>query len=68
VKRFTDELFPDVTYERATGEYDREGWSPGTHAADLAPLIAIPSLDDERAHPTTLPTAASPTAAIPARW
>ena len=67
VKLFADELFPDVTYQRANGGYDREGWSLGTHAADLAPLTAIQSLGDDRAHPT-LPAPAPPTAAIPALW
>jgi hypothetical protein len=67
VKRFADELFPEVTHERATGGYDREGWSLGTHAADLAPLTAIPSLGDECVHPTT-PVPAPPAAAIPALW
>jgi hypothetical protein len=54
VKRFADEMFPDVVYERATWGYDREGWSLGTHAADLAPLTAIPALDD--AQPGSLRT------------
>jgi hypothetical protein len=49
VKRFADEIFPEVVYQRATGGYDREGWSLGTHAADLAPLTAVPSLADEQA-------------------
>jgi hypothetical protein len=65
VKQFADALFPDVTYERATGGYDREGWSLGTHAADLAPLTAIPSLGEQRARPTpsapALPVAPDPT-------
>jgi len=57
VKRFADELFPDVTYERATGGYDREGWSLGTHAADLAPLTEIPSLGDAHADAPAPPPA-----------
>ena len=44
VKRFADELFSEVTYDRVTGGHDQEGWSLGTHAAELAPLTEIPSL------------------------
>lgn len=67
VKRLADQLFPDVTYERATGGYDREGWSLGTHAADLAPLTAIPSLGDAQTTPTA-PAPAPPAVAIPSLW
>jgi hypothetical protein len=65
VKRFADELFPDVTHERTTGGYDGEGWTLGIHAADLAPLTAIPSLGDRRAHQTEA-APATHEAAIPA--
>jgi hypothetical protein len=51
VKRFADDLFPDVVLSQTAGGYDREGWSLGTHTADLTPLTAIPSLGDERARP-----------------
>ena len=60
VKRFADTIFPDVVYERATGGYDREGWSLGTHAADLAPMTAIPSLSDEQVDPATATSALAP--------
>jgi hypothetical protein len=66
VRRFADKLFPDVTHEWATGGYDREGWSLGTHAADLAPLTAIPSLRGDEVNPVS-PVPAPPTAAIPAQ-
>jgi hypothetical protein len=45
VKEFADKLFPNVVEQLATGGYDREGWSLGTHTADLTPLTAISSLD-----------------------
>jgi hypothetical protein len=51
VKRFADDLFPDVVLSQTAGGYDREGWSLGNHTADLTPLTAIPSLGDERARP-----------------
>jgi hypothetical protein len=46
VKQLTDKLFPDIVVQQSAAAYDREGWTLGTHAADLAPLTAIPSLDD----------------------
>jgi hypothetical protein len=49
VKRLADDLFPDMVLSRTTGAYDPEGWSLGTHTADLTPLTAIPSLSDEHA-------------------
>ena len=61
VKRFADSIFPDGVYKRATGGYDHEGWSLGAHAADLAPLSAIPSLHDERAlRPASPPALPAP--------
>jgi hypothetical protein len=48
VKQFTDKLFSDIVVQRAAPAYDREGWTLGTHVADLAPLTAIPSLDDDQ--------------------
>jgi hypothetical protein len=49
VHKLTTQLFPRLTEVTGSAEVDREGWALGTHAADLATLTAIPSLDDDQA-------------------
>jgi hypothetical protein len=45
-----ERLFPDMTqHGRGRHAYDREGWTLGTHTADLAALTAILSIADDRA-------------------
>jgi hypothetical protein len=59
VRRLAEQLFPHMTYnERSTCTHDREGWTLGTHTADLALLTAIPSIADDRM--SSDPTTANP--------
>jgi hypothetical protein len=67
VKQLTDKLFPDIVVERSAPAYDREGWTLGTHAADLAPLTAIPSLDDDQPRPPS-PRASLPDPSAQTLW
>jgi Protein of unknown function (DUF2786) len=50
VQQLAEQLFPEVTRNtRTLAGYDREGWTLGTHTADLAALTAIPRItgDDD---------------------
>jgi Protein of unknown function (DUF2786) len=54
VQQLAEQLFPDMTKGvRSLPRYDGEGWTLGTHTANLAALTAIPAIVDDGDTATT---------------
>ena len=54
VQQLAEQLFPDMTHDvRSLPRSDGEGWTLGTHTANLAALTAIPSIADDGDTATT---------------